>query len=67
MHDQKLIKIQDITSRLQRAQLMLERAMEMNPKTDIAEELKEGRLAIAHRQVSNAICDIDDLDTQLRR
>ena len=35
MHDQKLIKIQDITNRLQRAQLMLEGAMEMNPKTDI--------------------------------
>jgi hypothetical protein len=56
-------ELQDVTNKLQRAQLMLSKAMAMNPKTDMARELQEGRIAIAYAQVTSALCDVDDFNT----
>jgi hypothetical protein len=56
-------ELQDVTNKLQRAQLMLEKAMKMNPKTDMAKELQEGRIAIAYKEITDAMCDIDDFNT----
>ena len=58
-------ELKDAVNNLQRAQLMLEKAMGMFPKpqSEMARELQEGRMAIAYKEITTALCTIDDFDT----
>ena len=63
MHNEKVIRKQKILNKLNSAQDMLSKAMEMNPMTDMGRELNDGRIAIAFAQVTSALRDVNDFES----
>jgi len=63
MRNEKVIRKQHILNKLNSAQDMLSKAMEMNPMTDMGRELNDGRIAIAFAQVTSALRDVNDLES----
>ena len=54
---------QDAITRLERAQLMLQKTMGKQPQSDMARELQEGRIAIAINEVTQTMSILDDIYT----
>ena len=54
---------QDAITRLERAQLMLQKTMGKQPQSDMARELQEGRIAIAINEVTQTMSILDDIHT----
>ena len=54
---------QNAITRLERAQLMLQKTMGKQPQSDMARELQEGRIAIAINEVTQTMSILDDIYT----
>ena len=54
---------QDAITRLERAQLMLQKTMGKQPQSDMARELQEGRIAKAINEVTQTMSILDDIYT----
>ena len=53
----------EATVRLERAQLMLQKAIGKFPHSEMARELQEGRIAIAINEVTQTLSILDDMYT----
>ena len=53
----------EATVRLERAQLMLQKAIGKFPQSEMARELQEGRIAIAINEVTQTLSILDDMYT----